>query len=241
MVLPGSLAGLLLFCGYAFQTAGLRLTTPSKSAFITGLSIPMVPLLAAIVYKKRPRPAELAGVLIATIGMALMTLEDVHLHANGGDLLTIFCAGAFACHIVLLGYFGHRAALRGIGFEALAVWQIVTAAVLGFVSFSWLEHPRWHMSGGLFIALAITGLAAMAFAFSIQTWAQRHTTATRTALIYALEPVFAWVYSRVAAGELLSRKATLGAGLILAGILLVEVKRSEDKPHLIVNTASPEV
>lgn len=241
MMAPGCFVGLLLFAGYAFQTAGLRFTSPSKSAFLTGLSIPMVPLLNSLVYRKRPRQAEVAGVLVATIGMGLITLQDIHLHVNRGDILTLLCAGAFAGHIVVLGYFGHRALRDGIGFESLAVWQIVTAAIFGFASFHWLETPRWHMSPRLAAALAITGFAATAFAFTVQTWAQRHTTATRTALIYALEPVFAWLFSWLLTGELLTRRAAAGAVLILTGILLVEVKRTEDKPHPIDNTATPDV
>jgi len=240
-ILPGIAVGSLLFAGYSFQTIGLRFTTASKSAFITGLTIPMVPLLSSLVYRKRPRAAELAGVLVATVGMALMTLEDVHLQVNPGDILTVFCAAAFAGHIVTLGYFSHWAIRRGLGFEALAVWQIVTAAALGALSFNWLDSPHWHMSTGLWIALAITGLLATALAFTVQTWAQRYTTPTRTALIYSLEPVFAWSFSWMLTGELLSRRATLGAVLILVSVLLVEVKRSVPEPHLTSGIVSPEV
>jgi len=223
-LLPGMAVGSLLFSGYAFQTAGLRFTTASKSAFITGLTIPMVPLLSSVVYRRRPRLAEVAGVLAATVGMALMTLEDFNLQVNPGDALTVLCAVAFAGHIVALGYFSNRAISRGDGFEALAVWQVVTAAALGWLSFRGLDTPHWHMSNGLGIALAITGLLATALAFTVQAWAQRYTTPTRTALIYSLEPVFAWMFSWLLTGELLSRRATLGAVLILAGILLVEMK-----------------
>ena len=136
-LLPGIAVGSLLFAGYAFQTAGLRFTSASKSAFITGMTIPMVPLLSACVYRKKPRAAELAGVLTATLGMGLMTLQDVHLQVNIGDSSSTgaCCAGAFAGHIVALGYFSNWATTRGFGFESLAVWQIVTAAALGFVSF----------------------------------------------------------------------------------------------------------
>jgi drug/metabolite transporter (DMT)-like permease len=81
---------------------------------------------------------------------------------------------------------------------------------------------RW--SPGLLGAIAVTGLFATAFAFAAQAWAQQHTTPTRTALILALEPVFAWATSFVVVGELLSLRATIGAGLILAGVLLVELK-----------------
>lgn len=231
-LLPGIAAGTLLFAGYAFQTTGLRFTTASKSAFITGLTIPLVPLMASLVYRKRPRPAELIGVCFATLGMGLMTLEDVRLRANPGDGLTVLCALAFAGHIVALGYFSNQAIRQGVGFEGLAVWQIVTAAVWGLVTFRWLDSPHWHMSNRLWIALAITGLLATALAFTVQAWAQRYTTPTRTALIYSLEPVFAWVFSWMLTGELLSRRATLGAILILAGILFVEVKRPDAGLHL---------
>ena len=235
-LLPGLAVGTLLFAGYAFQTVGLRFTTPSKSAFITGFTIPLVPLISSCVYRRRPRPAELAGVIAATIGMTLMTLPDVHLQVselglNPGDGLTILCAVAFAGHIVALGYFSKWATRRGLGFEPLAVWQILTAAAWGILSFRWLDTPYWHMSSGLWIALAITGLLATALAFTVQTWAQLHTTPTRTALIFALEPVFAWAVAWLLTGEVLSGRASLGAVLILAGILLVEMKRSESGQH----------
>jgi drug/metabolite transporter (DMT)-like permease len=246
MLLPGLGAGSLLFAGYAFQTIGLRFTTASKSAFITGLTIPLVPLLSSLVYRKRPRAAEVAGVLAATLGMALMTIPDIDLQAsslqiNTGDALTVLCAAAFAGHIVLLGYLSNWAIHRGIGFEALAVWQILSAAILGLVTFNWLDSPHWHMSNGLWVALAITGLLATALAFTVQTWAQRYTTPTRTALIYSLEPVFAWGFSWMLTGELLSRRATLGAALILASILLVEMKRSEAGQHPTEGAVVPEV
>jgi drug/metabolite transporter (DMT)-like permease len=240
-IFPGMAVGSLLFTGYVFQTVGLRFTTASKSAFITGLAIPMVPLFASIVYRKRPRPAELAGVLAATAGMALMTVPDVHLQVNPGDLLTVLCAAAFAGHIVALGYFSNWAIRKELGFEGLAVWQIMTAAVLGVASFRLLEAPHWHMTNGLVAALAITGLLATALAFTVQTWAQRYTTATRTAVIYSLEPVFAWLFSWMLTGELLSPRATLGAVLILTGILLVELKRSDPEQHPTNETASSEV
>lgn len=245
-LLPGCAVGTLLFTGFAFQTAGLRFTTASKSAFITGFTIPLVPLVSSFVYRKRPRVAELAGVCLATVGMGLLTLQDVHLQAalldvNRGDVLTVLCAIAFAGHIVALGYFSNRAVLQGHGFESLAVWQILAAAVLGLVTFNWIDTPHWKMSSGLLIALAITGFLATALAFTVQTWAQRYTTATRTALIYSLEPVFAWLFSWFLTGELLSRRATVGAVLILAGILLVEVKRPDPEQHPNKRVAIPEV
>jgi drug/metabolite transporter (DMT)-like permease len=218
-VTSGVFAGFFLFAGYAFQTAGLRYTTPSKSAFITGLSIVLVPLVASLVYKRAPRIAEGFGVMVAAAGMGLLTLEDLSLRVGYGDLLTLCCAVAFAVHIVAVGHFSQR-----FGFEGLSVVQITSAAVFSMATFWWIETPQIRWTTSLLIALAVTGLLATALAFTVQAWAQKHTTATRTALIFALEPVFAWITSYIVAGETLSNQAVTGAILILAGIVLVELK-----------------
>ncbi len=223
----GLIAGGCLFAGYLFQTVGLQFTTASKSAFITGLAIPLVPLLTSLVYFTRPRIFELAGVLCATSGMGLMTLQGDSLRIGRGDLLTFFCAVAFAAHIIAVGHYSGR-----ISFESLSFMQVASAAVLGLSTFWWIEKPAIHLTPVVMIALATTGLLATALAFTVQAWAQQHTTPTRTALIYSLEPVVAWLTSFWLMGELLSRRAAIGAALILTGILLVELKRVHSTEHL---------
>ena len=222
----GVAAGVCLFSGYLLQCAGLRYTTPSKSAFITGLSIVMVPTLAALGQRKLPHLWEVAGVVIATGGMALLTLPGQSLRMGKGDLLTLGCALAFAVHILAVGYYAPR-----LGFRTLTLVQIATAAALALSSFWWVETPMIRWRAGVAIALLVTGLLATALAFGVQAWAQQYTTPTRTALIFALEPVFAWVTSYLLTGELLSRHGTLGAALILAGILLVELKPAAATPR----------
>lgn len=223
----GLIAGVCLFAGYLFQTVGLQFTTASKSAFITGLAIPLVPLLTSLVYLSRPRIFELAGVLCATAGMGLMTLQGDSLRIGKGDLLTFFCAVAFAAHIITLGHYSGR-----ISYESLSFMQVAAAGVLSLSSFWWVEKAVVHLTPVVWIALGTTGLLATALAFTVQAWAQQHTTPTRTALIYSLEPVVAWFTSYWMMGELLSRRAALGAVLILTGILLVELKRVHSTGHL---------
>jgi len=223
----GLLAGGCLFAGYLFQTVGLQFTTASKSAFITGLAIPLVPLLGSLVYRNRPRVFELAGVICATAGMGLMTLQGETLRIGRGDLLTFFCAVAFAAHIITLGHYSGR-----ISFESISFMQVAAAAVLAMSTFWWVETPVLRLTPVVLLALGLTGLLATALAFTVQAWAQQHTTATRTALIYSLEPVIAWITSFLLAGETLSRRAGVGAGLILSGILLVELKRAHSTQHL---------
>ena len=222
----GIVTGALLYLGYLLQTQGLRLTTPAKSGFITGLYIVLVPLAASIVYRKAPQLAEVLGVVIATTGLGLMTLTGRALEIGKGDLLTVGCAVAFTFHIMVLSYYSRRMA-----FEWLTLLQIGTCAVIGLVSFWWVETPMLHWNRQVFIAIAVTSVLATALAFTVQTWAQRYTTPTRTALIFALEPVFAWATSFVLTSEVLSRRAATGALLILAGILLVELKPIRRRQH----------
>jgi drug/metabolite transporter (DMT)-like permease len=208
------------------QTLGLRLTSAPKSAFITGLSPVMVPLLAALVYGSRPRISEVAGLLVATSGLVLMTFEGVTAAVNPGDLLTFLCAIGFAAHIVALGHFAER-----MSFEILSVMQVGMAAAMSLAMFWWAESPHVRWRPATIGAILITGLLATALAFTIQAWAQRYASPTRTGLIYMLEPVFAWITSFMLAGEGLSRRAAAGAVLILGGVVLVEVKPSNPRRH----------
>ena len=215
----GLLAGLCLFTGYVLQTFGLKYTSASKTGFLTGLYIPLVPLFSAVIYKKIPQISELCGVGIAFAGMALMTIQTDLRDINKGDLLVAGCAVVYAFHILLLGHFAGTANLG-----VLIVTQIATGMGVGAATFWWAEPIRLAWTTQVWVALVVTSLFATALAFSVQSWAQRWSSPTRTALIFSMEPVFAWATSYVLAGEMLSRRATLGAVLILSGILVVELK-----------------
>ncbi|MGH9667605.1 MAG: DMT family transporter, partial [Bryobacteraceae bacterium] len=224
----GFLVGLCLFTGYVTQTVGLKYTTAVKAGFLTGFYIVLVPVLSALVYRKLPRAPEVFGVLTATAGMVLMTLPGLRMEIGYGDALEIACAFAYAAHIVVLGHYSGEGR---ISFTRLSLYQIATVALLSAAACGWAEpvHVRWRPV--VVVAIAVTGLLATALAFSNQTWAQQHTTPTRTALVFSLEPIFAWLTAYLAAGEALSRRAAVGATLILAGILLVELKPGRLTPH----------
>jgi drug/metabolite transporter (DMT)-like permease len=218
-LLRGVVAGIFLFGGYVLQTAGLRFTSASKAGFITGLYVPLVPIIGGLVLQKLPQISELVGIAIACAGMLLLTVQKDIFNIGGGDLLVTGCAAAYACHILILGRFAPKSNLG-----LLTVAQIATGALIGAVTFWWLEPLRLAWSGNVWLALAVTSILATALAFTVQTWAQRWSSPTRTVLIFSLEPVFAWLTSYLIAGEVLSRRGVAGAALILAGILVVELK-----------------
>jgi drug/metabolite transporter (DMT)-like permease len=226
-LLRGAFAGIFLFGGYVLQTAGLKFTTASKAGFITGLYVPLVPLIGGLIDRKLPELSELVGIVIACAGMFLLTVQRDIVNIGQGDLLVAGCAVAYAFHVVILGRF---APVCNIG--VLTVAQISAGALLGAATFWWVEPVRLAWSAPVWVALGVTSLLATALAFLIQTWAQHWTSPTRTALIFATEPLFAWVTSYLIAGEVLSRRAGMGAVLILGGILTVELKPFRRQPSL---------
>ncbi len=229
-VVSGAIVGLCLAAGYQFQTIGLVRTTPSKSAFITGLLVVLVPLLSLIPGlhppgARRPRWNTWVGAAVAFLGILLLTAPPAansivpdFASINLGDILTFGCSIGFALHCIALAHISPR-----IGFQPLALLQIGFCALFMLVSLPLIERPRVHWTGSLVLALVIAAALATAAAFSIQSWAQSVLPSTHIALILTMEPVFAWLTSFVVLHERLGLRAASGAVLILAAIALTEL------------------
>jgi drug/metabolite transporter (DMT)-like permease len=233
----GTIVGLFLFLGYAFQTTGLKLTTPSKSAFLTGVSTLLVPLIMVVFFRAKTHPWRAVGITLALAGLFLMTVPAGRGWAdfakvNRGDLLTIACAIAFALHIVLLGR-----ATRRFAFERIAVLQVFVAAALMALTAPFLEQPHFRLSGTVTATVLVTGILGTAVAFTAQAWAQQFTPATHTALIFTLEPVFAWLTAFLYRNERLGLRAGVGALLILTGVLVSEVLGQVTQPDVVSRAA----
>jgi drug/metabolite transporter (DMT)-like permease len=217
----GLLVGVLLWLGFGLQTWGLERTTASNSGFLTGLYIVLVPLFSAAAYRRWPRPAELVGITVAGVGLVFLTAPSVRSHwtFNLGDILTIGCAVAFALHLLTLGYFSQRER-----FEVVATGQVICAGLFSAVALIF-EPPRITWNAPVVFAILLTGVLATALAFTLQTWAQQYTTATRTALILSLESVVSYATAVLFANEKVTLRSLFGGGLILTGILVVELRR----------------
>ncbi|WP_134699986.1 DMT family transporter [Ammoniphilus sp. YIM 78166] len=238
MVLSGILLGFWLFGGYAFQTVGLLYTTSSKAGFITGLSIVLVPLFSLLLLKQRPKWPAVLGVLVATLGLYLLTLSD-SLLLNLGDVLVFLCAVCFAMQIILTGKYAPSYQAM-----ALALVQIFTVSILSALASLFWEDGVQYINRDILLqshvigALLVTAGPATAMAFLAQTICQKFTTPTRVALIYATEPVFAALAGFLWASEILGVKALIGCLLILMGMILSELdpqrllKKGELRNHV---------
>ena len=211
----GVALGLLLAAGYALQTAGLERTTVSSAGFITGLYVVFTPLLALLLFRTRVAAVVWLGVALALSGLGL--LSGVGAGDPLGDALVLAGSAAYSLQIVLLERYAPR-------YDAIAFTQAeMLAAFGGFalvaVAAGQIEVPSgWTVWG----ALLVTGVFASALGFLVQTWAQRRTSATRTALAFAMEPVFAGVFGFWLAGDRLGAVGWAGCAVIMAGIVVAE-------------------
>jgi drug/metabolite transporter (DMT)-like permease len=211
----GASLGLLLALGYALQTAGLERTTVSSAGFITGLYVVFTPLLALLLFRTRVGGAVWIGVGLAVAGLAM--LSGVGAGDAVGDLLVLGGSAAYSLQIVLMERYAPR-------YDAIAFTQAeMLAAFGGFavvaVALGQVELPRgWTVWG----ALLVTGIFASALGFLVQTWAQRRISAARTAIAFAMEPVFAGLFGFWLAGDRLGVLGWGGCAVIMAGILVAE-------------------
>ncbi|PIC88379.1 EamA family transporter [Sporosarcina sp. P21c] len=214
----GALLGVFLYGAFALQTVGLQFTTPSKNAFLTGVNVVMVPLIAFILYKRKLDTFEWFGAVLALIGVAVLSLQW-STTINIGDVLTLGCAVMFAFHILYTARF-----VRTEDAILLTLLQMVVAAgissvtVIGMGETSFSMEPK-GVSSVLYLAVFSTTLA-----FLMQTVGQKHLSETKAAIILSTESVWGMIFSVALAYELLTFRMFLGALIIFIAILLSEVR-----------------
>lgn len=221
----GIQVGLFMFGGYSFQTAGIARTTPSKAAFITGLSVVLVPVFLAVFWRKKIGAWAWGGAAASFAGLYLLTVPAQGLaDLNRGDLLVMGCAVLYAFQIIFIARY-----TRTYSLGALSCLQVILAGVLSTVAVPIFNVTGWEpffvrFTFAMEFGVLVTAVFTTALAYPFLVWGQRHTTATNTALILTFEPVFAALTSFLVLHERLGRRALAGAVLILAGICIAEWK-----------------
>ncbi|WP_435022724.1 DMT family transporter (plasmid) [Tundrisphaera sp. TA3] len=217
-LLAGVIIGVSIFLGYVLQTYGLQTISSSKSAFITALYVPMVPLLQWGLLRKPPRLMSWAGIGLAFMGLVLLAGPDVGPIGLGrGEMLTVISAVAIAAEIILIGLFADDVDSRRV-----TVVQLAATAAISFSLMPVVREPVPAFSWLLVLIVGSLGLASAAIQLAMN-WAQKSVSPTRATVIYASEPVWAGVVGYLA-GERLPALALLGAALIVAGVIVSEWK-----------------
>ena len=217
-LLAGGLIGLCIFLGYSLQTVGLQTIPSSKSAFLTALYVPLVPLLQWIFLKRRPSLMNFIGISLAFAGLAFLAgPEGVGGGIGTGELLTALGAVAIAAEIILISRYAGKINLMRVTIIQLLATSLIAFAVSG-VAGEQVPEFSWPLAG----IVILMGVAS-AVIQTTMNWAQKHVSATRATLIYAGEPVWGGVIGRLY-GERLPMLAFLGAGLIVLGVIVSEVR-----------------
>lgn len=217
-VKAGSFIGVAIMLGYGLQTVGLQSIPSSQSAFITALYVPFVPLLQWLVLGRRPGLMPSIGIMLAFTGLMLLSgPSGAALNFSPGEIATLISAVAIAAEIILISTFAGQVDVRRV-----TVVQLAMTAVLSFL----LVVPTGEVIPDFSWLLLATALGLGAASAAIQVamnWAQKSVSPTRATLIYAGEPVWAGIVGRIA-GERLPAIALVGAGLIVAAVIISELK-----------------
>ena len=208
----------IMFTVYATQTEGLRITTASNSALITGMYMVLIPLFSLIYPGKRPGATAIAGIAVAVPGLYLLTSGSIA-GLNAGDLLTLICACGCAWHIILTGRFASRHNII-----QLVVFQFLFVAAMSGIAMAIRGAVPTNLPPIGWLTVAVTAIFATAMAFTIQTWAQRVLDPTRTGIIFAMEAVFGALFGWWLGGETMAPIAFAGACLMVAGMGISEIR-----------------
>lgn len=219
----GVLIGIAIGLGYGLQTYGMQTISSSKSAFITAMYVPLVPLMQWVFLRKMPGLMSWIGIALAFSGLLLLAGPDGgEVAFNVGEIATLLSTLAIAAEILLIGASAGKVDVRRV-----TVIQLAAASIFGFLMMApnGESVPAWspyllYSAVGLGIASAIIQVT--------MNWAQRSVSPTRATVIYAGEPVWAGVVGRIA-GERLPAIALLGGALIVMGVLVSELKLKRKK------------
>ncbi len=230
-IYAGSLLGLFFFLGFATQTVGLKFTTATNSAFITGSSVVMVPVLQTLLEKRPPTKGSITGIIFVFFGILFLSsggnsiftfLSDFTSNFNAGDFFTLMCAIFFAMYVVYLDIVTNR-----FGFVAILFMQMFVTAVAAFAASSFfdlidIEKARIEYTNYLIFGILYTSIFATLITTAIITKYQKDVTPTKAAIVYSLEPIFAAILAFFLLNEKISNFGILGAVLVFSGLLISE-------------------
>lgn len=237
-LIAGLILGAFYFSGFAAQTAGLNITTATKSGFITGTFVVFIPILQLIIEKRKPKWFNIISVLLVLFGLIMLSskgenifdfLSQLGSDFNIGDLLTLICAILFAFQVVYVDVFTKKYEYLPLVFIQLAITGIGGFLLSGVFSFTGLEIIKLNFNTNLIFALLYTSVFASIIATIIQLKFQKLVSPTKAGIIFSVEPIFAAIFAYFLLSEKISNFGLAGCVLIFAGVIISELFSSKDE------------
>lgn len=209
--------GVLAVIAVLSMTFGVQYTTASNAGFLISLSVVIIPLISVVVLKKKIKAKLLLSVILATIGIVCLTLNE-QLTINKGDILCILCAASFAVQVLIMERIPKSADSVAIG-----ALQLGITAVVNFILSFFLENFTVPRDLKVWGVIVILGVFCTAFCYIIQIYALKNTSAIQAGIILSLEPVFSAIFAYIFLGELLSKQGYIGAILLFISVILAGI------------------
>lgn len=228
----GIILGIFLFIGFAVQTIGLRYTTATKSAFITGTFVVFTPLFQTILEKRAPSVSNIIGIVLVFFGISFLSSSGNSLlsvfyelagNFNIGDFLTLICAIFYAVYIVYLDIISNRNDYKFLTFLQIFVTAILAYLFALFFNFTGVEPVIFELSGIVVGAILYTSILATVLTTALQTKFQREVSPTKASLLFSMEPIFAAIFAFFILSEKISIFGLIGCSLIIIGVIISEV------------------
>ncbi|RHW34712.1 DMT family transporter [Lysinibacillus yapensis] len=220
VIKKGFILGFFLYLAFILQTVGLQYTTPSKNAFLTAVNVVIVPFIAYFAYKRKIDRFELAGAILAIVGIGFLSLQ-LSSDINVGDILTLACAVAFAYQIFYTAKF-----VKDEDPIALTIVQMFFASVFAWIVVVFKGETQFSLQVEGVASVIYLAIFSTTIAYLFQTIAQKFTNETKTAIILSTESFWGMLFSVIFLSELLTMRMAIGAILILCAIIISETKLS---------------
>lgn len=208
----------LLFFVFISMTLGLKYTSASNSGFLVSLSVVLIPIISVFITKQMVERKVIYGILVAMIGIALLTINGNY-EICKGDFLIILCAILYALHVVLTDIF-----TKEVDSITLGILQLGLVGLYGSIFAVWLEKPVIPRDDLSWIVVIVLSIFCTAFGYIAQTYAQKYVSAANAGLILSLEPVFSAIFAFIFLDEILPIRGYIGAAILLFSVIWVELK-----------------
>ncbi|MEN2984705.1 MAG: DMT family transporter [Dictyoglomaceae bacterium] len=213
----GIILGVINFLAIAFQTFGLKYTSATKTAFITGISVLFVPFGEKILFKNKISKNLWIAVILAILGLFFLTVDLKELsEINIGDFLVLLCAITYTLQILFISYVVHKVDISNLAFEEL----LITSLLSWFFAVPEIYNLSFKNLAFAFPPILYLGIIATALTLTLQLLGQKYLSPSKSAIIYNLEPVFAFLFARIFLNERLKIGQGIGAILIILSLFL---------------------